>query len=80
LLIQSLSLTALANEGVSILYCGHRYPAAEAEHLETVAYYESKRLGLGTIYLVEFENILKGICDTPQRYPIEINLIYKGGE
>ena len=51
-------------------YCFH--PAAEAEHLETVAYYESKKPGLGATYLAEFENILAGICDAPQRYPIEI--------
>jgi len=30
------------------------HPAAEAEHLETVGYYESKRPGLGASYLVEF--------------------------
>ena len=47
-------------------------PAAEAEHLETVAYYESKKPGLGATYLAEFENILVDICDAPQRYPIEI--------
>jgi plasmid stabilization system protein ParE len=48
------------------------HPAAESEHLETVAYYESKRSGLGAMYLTEFEHILAGICDAPQRYPIEI--------
>ena len=48
------------------------HPAAEAEHLETVAYYESKRPGLGATYLAEFENVLVNICDAPQRYPIEI--------
>jgi len=31
------------------------HPDAEAEHLESVAYFESKRPGLGTSYLVEFE-------------------------
>jgi hypothetical protein len=35
------------------------HPAAEEEHLETVAYYESKRPGLGVTYLVEFESV----CD-----------------
>jgi len=31
-----------------------------------------KKPGLGATYLAEFENILAGICDAPQRYPIEI--------
>ncbi len=48
------------------------HPTAEEEHLDTVAYYESKRPGLGATYLVEFENILEDICDNPHRYPIEL--------
>lgn len=47
------------------------HPAAEVEHLETIAYYEFKRPGLGAIYLAEFENILKLICESPQSYPVE---------
>ncbi len=47
------------------------HPAAEAEHLETVPYYESKRPGLGASYLAELEYIMEGVCDTPHRYPIE---------
>lgn len=31
------------------------HPAAEAEYLESIAYYESKRSGLGATYLGEFE-------------------------
>ena len=46
------------------------HPAAEAEHLETVGYYESKRPGLGASYLVEFENIMRDVCKSPRRYPI----------
>jgi len=45
---------------------------AEAEHLETVAYYESKQPGLGVIYLSEFEKIMANICDSPRRNRIEI--------
>ncbi|MBC8554039.1 MAG: type II toxin-antitoxin system RelE/ParE family toxin [Candidatus Brocadiales bacterium] len=48
------------------------HPAAEAEHLETVAYFESKRPGLGASYIAEFENILAGICEMPFSYPIEM--------
>jgi len=47
------------------------HPDAEAEHLESVAYFESKRPGLGTSYLVEFEKTLGHVCESPQRYPIE---------
>ena len=47
------------------------HPAAEAEHLETIAYYESKRPGLGAMYLTEFEQVLEVLCKAPHRYPIE---------
>jgi toxin ParE1/3/4 len=46
------------------------HPAAEAEHLETVAYYESKRAGLGASYLAEFEGIMVAVCAAPHRYPV----------
>ena len=48
------------------------HPAAEAEHLETVAYYESRRAGLGASYLAEFEQVMASICLSPHRYPIEV--------
>lgn len=48
------------------------HPSAEAEHLESIAYYESKRPGLGASYLAEFERKLVHICESPQRYPIEM--------
>lgn len=47
------------------------HPAAEAEHLESVAYYESKQAGLGSLYLEEFEKTMIGACEGPHRYPIE---------
>lgn len=49
------------------------HPAAEAEHLESVAYFESKRPGLGASYLAEFEKTMGRACKSPQRYPIEKN-------
>lgn len=49
------------------------HPAAEAEHLEIIAYFESKRPGLGASYLAEFEKIMDRVCKSPQRYPIEKN-------
>ncbi|MGH7453191.1 MAG: type II toxin-antitoxin system RelE/ParE family toxin [bacterium] len=48
------------------------HPAAETEHLESVAFYESKQPGLGAAYLTEFENVMKRVCEGPQRYPIEM--------
>jgi toxin ParE1/3/4 len=46
--------------------------AAEAEHLETVAYYESKRPGLGATYWAEFELAMERILEMPRSYPIEM--------
>jgi hypothetical protein len=42
------------------------HPAAEAEYLEAIAYYESKRPGLWATYLTEFERVIEtGIpCQT----------------
>ena len=47
------------------------HPEAEAEHLESVAYYEERQPGLGASYLAEFESALEQVCDAPSRYPIE---------
>ncbi|WP_260295923.1 hypothetical protein, partial [Sedimenticola hydrogenitrophicus] len=47
------------------------HPAAEVEHLESVAYFESKRAGLGASYLTEFEKTVGAACEAPHRYPIE---------
>lgn len=41
------------------------HPSAEAEHLESIGYYESKRPGLGASYLAEFEMILVLVCESP---------------
>lgn len=48
------------------------HPAAEVEHLESIAHYESKRPGLGASYLAEFEMILVHVCESPHRYPVEM--------
>ena len=47
------------------------HPAAEAEHLESIAYYESKRPGLGAMYLAEFETLMEHVCENPHRHPLE---------
>lgn len=50
-------------------YCFH--PAAEAEYLEAIAYYESKRAGLGANFLAEFETAIGAVCAAPRRNPVE---------
>ena len=46
------------------------HPAAEAEHLESVAWYETRQPGLGAQYLAEFERTLEQIRQDPHRFPI----------
>ena len=40
------------------------HPSAEAEYLESIAYYELKRPGLGASYLAEFERVLVHVCQS----------------
>lgn len=47
------------------------HPAAEAEHFETIAFYESRQSGLGGGYLSEFEQAASRIVEAPQRFRIE---------
>ncbi|MDD9980783.1 MAG: hypothetical protein OXU81_05405 [Gammaproteobacteria bacterium] len=47
------------------------HPEAEAEHLEAVAWYESRGAGLGARYLAEFERVLSHVCGNPYRYRLE---------
>ena len=47
------------------------HPNAEKEHLESVAFYETKQAGLGSSYLLEFESVMSVVCENPHRYPIE---------
>ena len=47
------------------------HPAAEVEHLESVAYFESKQPGLGVSYLSEFEGNMSAVIEAPYRFPIE---------
>ena len=41
------------------------HPAAEAEYLETIAYYESRQAGLGGLFFEEFEQAMVRVCDSP---------------
>lgn len=43
--------------------------AARAEHLDEVAFYESRLPGLGADYLAEFEAVMVRICSNPDFFP-----------
>lgn len=45
---------------------------ARVEHLEHVAYYESRQAGLGARYLAAFEAAMIKVCEAPDRYRVEI--------
>ena len=46
------------------------HPAARVEHLEHVAYYESRQSGLGARYLAAFDAAMGKICAAPHRYNV----------
>jgi hypothetical protein len=47
------------------------HPAASAEYLDSVAFYESRVAGLGADYIAEFEATLTRVCVAPVSYPLE---------
>ena len=46
------------------------HPAAEAEHLGQIVFYESRRKGLGVRYRDHFLKMIQGVCERPAQYPI----------
>lgn len=59
-------------------YRFHR--AAAGEHLDNVAFYESRQPGLGAGYLAEFEAVMAHVCTAPDFYPtIESSSVRKAG-
>ena len=48
------------------------HPAAEAEFLESVGYYESKVPGLGDALIAEFEALAKLIGESPKAWQVEL--------
>jgi hypothetical protein len=59
-------------------YRFHR--AAAGEHLDNVAFYESRQPGLGADYLAEFEAVMAHVCTAPDFYPvIDAPDIHKAG-
>jgi hypothetical protein len=47
------------------------HPGAETEHFETIAFFESRQLGLGESYLLELEEVMVNVVKNPCRYRIE---------
>jgi len=47
------------------------HPDAEAEYLEAIAYYETRKPGLGAVFIAEVEHFLARVCDAPYRYPVQ---------
>ena len=47
------------------------HPAAEAEHLEHVDFYEGRQPGLGARYLRSFDEAMTQVCAAPHRHRIE---------
>ena len=47
------------------------HPAAEAEYLESIAFFESKQRGLGASFLNEFESKMDIVCTNPKLFRIE---------
>jgi toxin ParE1/3/4 len=47
------------------------HPAAEAEHLEQIAFYESRQQGLGARYRDHFLKTIENVCAAATRYPID---------
>ena len=48
------------------------HPAAEAEFLESVGYYESKVPGLGGALIEEFEALANLISESPKGWQVEL--------
>jgi hypothetical protein len=47
------------------------HPAAEAEYLEQIAFYEACQRGLGARYRDYFLRTIRKVCEAPTQYPIE---------
>lgn len=47
------------------------HPAAAAEHLDSIAFYESRLAGLGADYIAEFETTMRRVCAAPNSFRID---------
>jgi toxin ParE1/3/4 len=41
------------------------HPGAEAEYLETIAFFESRQIGLGAAYILELEAVMANVVNKP---------------
>lgn len=48
------------------------HPAAEAEFLESVGYYDSSVSGLGSAFIEEFEALASLISESPKAWQVEL--------
>jgi plasmid stabilization system protein ParE len=53
-----------------VIYIFHS--AAVSEYLETIAYFEFKQPGLGVSFFAEFEKPMDSVCESPERYRLEL--------
>ena len=47
------------------------HPDAASEHLDSVAFYESRLADLGADYLAVFESAMTIVCQSPLQHPID---------
>jgi plasmid stabilization system protein ParE len=47
------------------------HPAAEAEHLDQIAFYESRQRGLGARYRDHFMKAIETACAAPTRFAVD---------
>jgi toxin ParE1/3/4 len=47
------------------------HPAAASEHLNSIAFYESRLAGLGADYIAEFEAAMVRVCAMPKSFPLD---------
>jgi toxin ParE1/3/4 len=52
------------------------HPAAEAEHLEQIVFYESRQQGLGSRYRTHFLRTVERICEAPRNTRWSIRPIF----
>jgi plasmid stabilization system protein ParE len=46
------------------------HPQAEGEYLEAIAFYESRRRGLGAVLVAELERAMTRVCTAPEKLSV----------
>lgn len=47
------------------------HPGAEAEFLESIAFYEAQAPGLGAAFIDEFDAVITLVCKAPKQWQVE---------